>query len=70
LLEKTIYTRERRGLLIGSGRIPEPSMPRNNYTTEGKASPAVKPYEKPKRELSRPTQCEGMPIFSVIAYIV
>jgi len=38
LEEETIYKREGRGLLIGSGRIPEPSMPRNNYTTEGKAS--------------------------------
>ena len=38
LKEKTIHKRERRGLLIGSGRILEPSMLRNNYTTEGKAS--------------------------------
>jgi len=35
LKEKTIYKgeerrgEERRGLLIGSGRIPEPSVPRN-----------------------------------------
>jgi hypothetical protein len=28
LLEK-LFTKERRGLLIGSGRIPEPSVPRN-----------------------------------------
>ena len=38
LKERIIYKRERRGLLISSGRIPEPSMPRTNYTTEGKAS--------------------------------
>src|SRR6187399_670342 len=38
LLKRTIYKGERRGLLIGSGGTPEPSMPRNNYTTEGKAS--------------------------------
>jgi len=29
LEEKKLFTKERRGLLIGSGRIPEPSMPRN-----------------------------------------
>jgi len=37
-LKKELFTKERRGLLIGSGRIPEPSIPRNSYTTEGKAS--------------------------------
>jgi hypothetical protein len=28
-VKKELFTKERRGLLIGSGRIPEPSMPRN-----------------------------------------
>jgi len=37
-LKRKLFTKERRGLVIGSGRIPEPSMLRTNYTTEGKAS--------------------------------